>query len=70
MKRFQQASETEDLLDELLEGIDLNQQAEDEEGWVIVKKEKTGNVTKVLYANGSMKFECAWSQRTSYNYSR
>ena len=31
MKRFQQASETEDLLDELLEGIDLNQQAEEEE---------------------------------------
>lgn len=44
--------------------------AEDEEGWVIVKKEKTGNVTKALYANGSMKFECAWSKRTSYNYSR
>ena len=31
MKKFQQASETEDLLDELLEGIDLNQQAEEEE---------------------------------------
>lgn len=43
---------------------------ESEEGWRIMKKTKTGNVTKCLYANGSMNFEFAWSKRTSYSYSR
>ena len=40
MKKFQQASETEDLLDELLEGIDLNQQAEEEEEKDIAQMEE------------------------------
>ncbi|RIA75979.1 hypothetical protein EI71_01015 [Anaeroplasma bactoclasticum] len=40
MKKFQQASETEDLLDELLEGIDLNQQAEEEETETEAKAEE------------------------------
>ena len=40
MKKFQQASETEDLLDELLEGIDLNQQAEEEEEKELVQMDE------------------------------
>ena len=43
---------------------------EDEEGWMIVKKVKTGNITKTLYAQGSMDFAFSWSNRASYVYSR
>lgn len=44
--------------------------AEDEEGWMIIKKVKASNVTKTLYAGGKMEFAFAWSDRTSYDYSR
>jgi hypothetical protein len=43
---------------------------EGDEGWRIMRESVTGNVTKREYAEGSMEFKFAWSQRTSYNYSR
>lgn len=43
---------------------------ENAEGWMIVKKVKSGTVTKALYAQGKMDYVSAWSNRTSYNYSR
>lgn len=43
---------------------------EDEPGWRIMRVKKTGTVTKSEYANGSMAFNFAWSERLSYVYSR
>lgn len=43
---------------------------EEEEGWRIMKETKVGNVTKREYAQGTMDFVSAWSQRTTYRYSR
>lgn len=44
--------------------------SEDDEGWRIMKEEKTGTVTKRTYAQGTMDFVSSWTDRTSYNYSR
>ena len=43
---------------------------ENEAHWRIMKEVKEGNVTKRLYAQGSMDFEFKWSERTNYTYSR
>lgn len=43
---------------------------EDEEKWRIMRVKKTSTVTKSEYANGSMNFCFAWSNRLSYTYSR
>lgn len=43
---------------------------ESEEGWLIKRVKKTGTVTKTEYANGSMAFDCAWSERANYSYRR
>lgn len=43
---------------------------EDAEGWRIMKEEKDGTVIKRTYAQGTMDFTSAWSERTTYNYSR
>lgn len=43
---------------------------ESEAGWRIMFEKKDGNVTKRLYAQGSMAFEFKWSERTNYSYSR
>lgn len=44
--------------------------SEDTEGWRIMKETKDGTVIKREYAQGTMDFASAWSERTSYNYSR
>lgn len=44
--------------------------SEDAEGWRIMKETKDGNVTKREYAQGTMDFISAWSERATYNYSR
>jgi hypothetical protein len=43
---------------------------EDEEKWRLELHQTTGNVTKVLYAEGSMDFRFSWTDRASYAYSR
>lgn len=44
--------------------------AETDNGWRIMKETKSGTVTKREYAQGTMDFISAWSERTTYNYSR
>lgn len=44
--------------------------SEDTEGWRIMKETKDGTVIKREYAQGTMDFISAWSERTTYNYSR
>lgn len=44
--------------------------AEDDKGWRIMREKKDGTVTKREYANGSMDFAFAWSERANYNYTR
>lgn len=43
---------------------------ESEEGWRIAKVVTEGTVTKTLYAQGSMDYRFAWSERANYTYSR
>lgn len=43
---------------------------EDETGWLIMRKKKTGTVTKCEYAGGRMSYEFKWTERTKYIYSR
>lgn len=43
---------------------------EEDEGWRLIKFEKTGNVTKALYPNGDSSFNFKWSDRASYTYTR
>lgn len=43
---------------------------ESEAGWMIMRKTKTGNVTKCEYAGGRMDYEFKWSDRTNYSYAR
>lgn len=43
---------------------------EDEEGWRIAKIVVENSVTKTLYAQGTMDFISAWSERANYSYSR
>lgn len=43
---------------------------ETDNGWRIMKETKNGTVTKREYANGSMDFAFAWSERANYDYSR
>lgn len=44
--------------------------SENESKWRIMRETKTGTVIKREYAQGTMDFVSAWSQRTSYMYSR
>ena len=44
--------------------------SEDTEGWRIMKETKDGTVIKREYAQGTMDFTSAWSERATYNYSR
>lgn len=44
--------------------------SESDAGWRIMKETKDGTVTKREYAQGTMDFVSAWSERTTYNYSR
>ena len=44
--------------------------AETDNGWRIMKETKSGTVIKREYAQGTMDFISAWSERTTYNYSR
>lgn len=44
--------------------------SETQEAWRIMKEIKVGNVTKRLYAQGSMEFSFSWAKRTQYSYSR
>lgn len=43
---------------------------ENEPGWRIMRETKSGNITKREYAQGTMEFVSAWSERTNYDYSR
>ena len=43
---------------------------EDENGWRIMRESKEGTVTKREYAQGTMDFTSAWSERANYTYSR
>ena len=43
---------------------------ESEKRWLIKRVKKTGTVTMTEYANGSMAFDCAWSERANYIYKR
>lgn len=36
--------------------------------WAIKRIEKTGNVTKIKWANGSQSFTNKWSERDNYTY--
>ena len=60
-----EVSETEKYIGYAPMGTD-----EDEEGWRIVKVVKEENVTKHLYAQGTMDFISAWNKRTEYSYTR
>lgn len=65
----------EPFIDEASEGVKYVGWApigteEDEEGWRIMRETKTGTVTKREYAQGTMGFTSAWSERLNYRYSR
>jgi len=38
--------------------------------WKIVKSVVAGNITTTTYADGNMKYDNVWDDRTSLNYSR
>lgn len=44
--------------------------SEDENGWRIMRKKTESGVTKCEYAQGTMDFVSAWSERENYTYSR
>ena len=44
--------------------------AENEKGWRIMRETTHSGIIKREYAQGSMEFKFAWSERVNYTYSR
>lgn len=43
---------------------------EKQAGWLLLKYETVGTVTKILFAEGSDRWDKVWDNRALYNYSR